>query len=70
MRESLTAQTTARIELLFSEDLSKAMQRLEENRFDAIVLDLFLPDTNGVAVTRQLKEKGSGARILILKEVF
>ena len=33
---------------------------------DVVLLDLFLPDTNGVAVTRQLKAEGLTARVLIL----
>ncbi len=33
---------------------------------DVVLLDLFLPDINGVSVTRQLKEKGIPARVLIL----
>ena len=33
---------------------------------DVVLLDLFLPDTSGVAVTKQLKEDGLAARVLIL----
>jgi DNA-binding NarL/FixJ family response regulator len=33
---------------------------------DVVLLDLFLPDTSGVEVTRQLKAAGSMARVLIL----
>src|SRR5229473_896906 len=41
-----------------------AMQALET--FDAIVLDLMLPDIDGLEVCRQIRRRGSGIPILML----
>ena len=68
MRESLTAQTTARIELLFSEDLSDATKCLEENRFDAIVLDLSLPDSQGLNTFARIHALAPLLPIIILAD--
>ena len=68
MRESLTAQTTARIELLFSEDLSDATKCLEENRFDAIVLDLSLPDSQGLNTFARIHLRAPLLPIIILAD--
>src|SRR6185369_9522002 len=68
MRESLTAQTTARIELLFSEDLSDATKCLEENRFDAIVLDLSLPDSQGLNTFARIRARAPLLPIIILAD--
>jgi CheY-like chemotaxis protein len=68
MRESLTAQTTARIELVFSENLSEAMQRLEENRFDAIVLDLLLSDSQGLDTFARIHLRAPLLPIIVLAD--
>jgi DNA-binding NarL/FixJ family response regulator len=44
----------------------EAVALAESLRPDVVLLDLFLPDTNGVEVTKRLKAAGNAARILIL----
>lgn len=45
---------------------SEAVSLTESVKPDVVLLDLFLPDTNGVEVIRRLKAGGSAARLLIL----
>jgi DNA-binding NarL/FixJ family response regulator len=45
---------------------SEAVALTQSLQPDVVLLDLFLPDTNGVEVTQKLKAAGSPARILIL----
>jgi two-component system, OmpR family, response regulator len=43
-----------------------ALRKAEKNRYDAIILDLGLPDMDGLAVCKQLREQGVTAPLLIL----
>jgi DNA-binding NarL/FixJ family response regulator len=43
-----------------------ALQLVAQHRPDVLVLDVNLPDVNGVEVTRRLRDQGSGAAILVL----
>ncbi len=44
----------------------EAIEMVEKNRPDVLVLDLSMPDLDGISVTRSIKEKYSDLRILIL----
>src|ERR1043166_4064906 len=45
---------------------SEAIEMTERMKPDILILDLMLPDINGLEVTWQLKERASQTRILIL----
>ena len=44
----------------------EALELTEQDKPDVLVLDLSMPDLDGIAVTRKLKEQGSATSILIL----
>ena len=43
-----------------------ALSRLGRDAFDGVILDLRLPDIDGIEVLRQTKEAGSEVRVVIL----
>jgi DNA-binding NarL/FixJ family response regulator len=43
-----------------------ALRLVDQHRPDVLVLDVNLPDLNGVEITRQLREQGADAAVLIL----
>ncbi|HKS35817.1 MAG TPA: PAS domain-containing protein [Verrucomicrobiae bacterium] len=57
LRQSLSDLTSVRIDLQTSENLEEALRRLNEQRYDAMLLNLFLPDSRGI---------GTFARVLSL----
>jgi signal transduction histidine kinase/DNA-binding response OmpR family regulator len=53
---ALLAETGARVSLAVTG--SEALQRLADVAFDAVLIDLHLPDLDGVAITRRLRAEG------------
>ncbi|MCW4469316.1 response regulator transcription factor [Flavobacterium sp. MFBS3-15] len=47
-------------------DGSTALQLLQDNRFDVVVLDVMLPDINGIEICRRLRAAGNFVPILML----
>ncbi len=47
-------------------DGTTALEMLENNHFDAVVLDLMLPDINGIEICRRLRAKGDFTPVLML----
>jgi DNA-binding response OmpR family regulator len=47
-------------------DGATALQMLEENSFDVVVLDVMLPDVNGIEICRRLRAAGNFVPILML----
>ena len=47
-------------------DGATALQLIEENTFDVIVLDVMLPDINGIEICRRLRAAGNFVPILML----
>ncbi|HVN57239.1 MAG TPA: response regulator transcription factor [Bacteroidales bacterium] len=47
-------------------DLFQASRRISDNRYDCIILDIGLPDGNGMDIIKLLKENNSGDGILVL----
>src|ERR1043165_3568833 len=47
-------------------DCDKAREALDESDFDLIILDLSLPDGNGLELLREWRTKGLSTQILIL----
>ncbi|MEJ0099501.1 MAG: response regulator transcription factor [Pseudomonadota bacterium] len=50
-------------------DGASAMAQLDSARFDAIVLDRMLPDGDGVALVRKLRQRANGTPVLMLTAV-
>ena len=42
------------------------MEKIEESQYDVIILDMTLPDMNGLDVLKTLRERGKRARVLVL----
>jgi CheY-like chemotaxis protein len=47
-------------------DLSQAVSRLAAGRYDAILLDLSLPDSDGVATVQAIRDHGADTPIIVL----
>ena len=58
--------TVPHIELTQVERLDEAIRRLSENVFDAILLDLSLPDSRGLNTVKQMHAANSKTPILVL----
>ncbi|MGY6630297.1 MAG: response regulator transcription factor [Wenzhouxiangella sp.] len=50
----------------YAADGAIALNLLEENPYDAIILDLMLPKIDGIRVCERLRERGDGTPILML----
>ena len=50
----------------FAADGAIALNLLEENPYDAIILDLMLPKIDGIRVCERLRDRGDGTPILML----
>jgi len=50
----------------YAADGAIALNLLEENPYDAIILDLMLPKIDGIRVCQRLRERGDGTPILML----
>jgi DNA-binding NtrC family response regulator len=53
-------------EVRTSQSVEEAVTAIEQNRFDAYVLDHRLPDGSGLDVAERLRAKGSGAPIILI----
>ncbi len=52
------------VECVESGDL--AIEKLQQASFDVLLLDLVMPDQNGIATTRRLRDQNIGVRIIIM----
>ncbi|QKK03276.1 MAG: response regulator transcription factor [Pseudomonadota bacterium] len=50
----------------YAADGAIALNLMEDNEYDAIVLDLMLPRINGIRVAERLRDRGDGTPILML----
>jgi DNA-binding NtrC family response regulator len=66
LRDSLTSLTSARIDLQASENLAEALRRFSQTRFDAILLDLDLPDSRGLATFVRVQRQAPKVPIVVL----
>ena len=64
LRQSLAEQLTAEFETVQAASGSAALEAVRAGRFDAILLDIGLPDVDGCEVCRQLR--GGGTRVPII----
>ena len=61
-----TAELGDLVEGTLAHSLADARVRLQGRTFDAILLDLHLPDGNGLELLRELREQGDRAAVIIL----
>ncbi|MGB0384652.1 MAG: response regulator [Ardenticatenaceae bacterium] len=66
LREILTEIIMPRFEFRHVERLSDALQFLDSENFDVILLDLSLPDTQGLKTLVRLRESAVGLPIIVL----
>ncbi len=66
LREALAAAPSAQFELAHTERLAEALRRLDEDRFDAVLLDLGLPDSQGLETFAHLQERFPGTPVVVL----
>src|SRR5205814_4245279 len=66
LKESLSALTTARIDLLILQTLKEALQRLQQERFDAVLTDLSLSDSQGLGTFSEIHSQAPTVPIIIL----
>lgn len=63
MRERLQSRG---IDVSTSESAEDALQRLEAEVFDVIILDLQMPGIDGIATLKQIKEKHEALQVIML----
>ena len=66
MRESLSALTSSQIEIFTAETLADCIHKLRGSRFDAVLLNLFLTDSEGIATFARVHTQSPGIPIVIL----
>ncbi|WP_018933692.1 response regulator transcription factor [Gracilibacillus lacisalsi] len=62
-KEMLTSEPQFHVKLALKSD--EAVRLAEENRYDIYLLDLNMPDKNGIELTNEILQKDPGASILI-----
>ena len=66
MRESLSALTASQIELSTSATLAEGIHKLRGSRYDAVLLNLFLSDSDGIGTFARLHLESPDVPIVIL----
>jgi signal transduction histidine kinase len=66
MRESLSALTSSQIELFTAETLGDGIRRLRGTPFEAVLLNLFLSDSEGIGTFARVHSQSPGIPIVIL----
>jgi signal transduction histidine kinase len=59
-------KTPTRVNLMHVQRLSQALERLREEPYDVILMDLGLPDSHGLNAVIQTREQAPGAAIVVL----
>ena len=66
LRESLTGFGQPSIELVHAEQLDHGLQHLRSDDFDVILLDLSLPDSQGIDTLLRVQGEATAAPIIVL----
>jgi DNA-binding response OmpR family regulator len=66
MREALREAEGRYIELVHVDTLAKALTHLDEERFDVVMLDLTLPDADGLTTLLRVHNHAPGVPIVVL----
>src|SRR5687768_13072573 len=65
LRETL-ADTNAAIEWTHDQKLASALNRLDQERFDVVLLDLSLPDSHGIETFHKVRKRAPQAPVVML----
>jgi DNA-binding response OmpR family regulator len=66
LRQSLAEQLTAEFDTVSADTGAAALQAAQQDRFDAVLLDVGLPDVDGRDVCRRLREAGLRVPVIML----
>ena len=66
LQEMLREADAAHYHLTFAERLSEALQRLSEDTFDVILLDLALPDSHGIETFNEIHAQAPSVPVIVL----
>src|SRR5678816_3332409 len=66
LREHLAALTDSRIDLAVTATLEDAVQELQQNQNDAVLLDLFLADSEGISTVIRVRSEAPNLPIVVL----
>ena len=66
LREALVDAGRGQFELTHVEQLSAALQRLDEERFDVVLLNLSLSDERGLETLKRAREQAPGVPVIVL----
>ncbi|MEZ5691677.1 MAG: response regulator [Rickettsiales bacterium] len=66
LKECLTGIEGMRVEKHFASDMKKAMERFREKLPDAVLLDIVLPDGNGLDLIQEMLEIKPDTKIIIV----
>ena len=66
VRESLNLVLSDDYDLTFAMNGGEALAKLEQERFDVVLMDIKMPKLDGLDVLKRLKEVGISAPILML----
>src|SRR5437762_7026623 len=66
LREEIADAGGGRVKLTHVSRLSQALERLEVEEFDVILLDLTLPDERGLDTLRRAQAKAPGVPVVVL----
>lgn len=66
LREAVREVEGSQIRLSHADTLSSALERLEQEHFDVIMLDLSLPDADGLETVRRAHARAPGVPIVVL----
>lgn len=69
LRETLAGVASAQFDLAQCDRLGAALQRLREEHFHAVLLDLNLPDSQGLETFTQIREAAPAVPIIILTSI-
>src|ERR1051325_2752267 len=69
MKHLLEHSRTPKYEVVHVEDMARAVQMIPTRRFDCVILDLMLPDSQGVQSVQKLQELAPKLPIIVLTGV-
>ncbi|MFW6131005.1 MAG: sigma-54-dependent transcriptional regulator [Candidatus Aminicenantaceae bacterium] len=67
IRKTLNSHlSNKKLDVILAEDGESALQEFERNKPELVILDIRLPDINGLEVLRRIKEKDSNTSVIIM----
>lgn len=69
VRESLSLTLSDKYNLFMASDGKKALEMISERNIDLVLLDIRLPEVNGMDVLKQIKDMGSSIPVIMLTAV-